>query len=151
MHLYLYPRGIKDRSDLWVSMAQNLFWQWERKSLATGKMETSLVQGSLRPTIWGAYEYIFPEECLAEVLAVFGVFSNNTHKKVIFMRPFFNCRKIPNKVFDEVKKIITDIKVTGTRRGLASCTVRGVALEVIGIKKDERKIWKEAGYEQELL
>jgi hypothetical protein len=150
MHLYLYPRGIFDRVELWKSMMQAHFWQWTRKNLKTGLDEKILVQGALRPTIWGAYEYIFPADCLAEVLAVIGASEQHSWKMPL-MRPFFNVKKIPKEVWEEAKKLNVSVLVNGTKRGLSHTKIEGVATEIIGIKEDHEADWADFGVHQEML
>ncbi|MFA5051317.1 MAG: hypothetical protein WC499_04355 [Patescibacteria group bacterium] len=152
MHLNFFLRGIESQVNIWKMLAQSQFWQWKRKKLKTGKDEITLVQGALRPSILGSYEYVFPEECLPEVLAVLG-FSEEYAKdfRLKLIRPIFNSIKIKKKVWREAEKKQTMIIIDGTTRGLANCVVGGVHLIPIGIKKDKRGIWKEIGYEQEML
>ena len=61
MHLYFFLRGNYPCVETFKTLAQGQFWQWKRINLATNKEETILVQGALRPTVFGAYEYVFPE------------------------------------------------------------------------------------------
>lgn len=159
MHIYLYPRGIFDRVELWKTLMQSHMWQWTRKALKddpakklkAGEDFVTLVQGSLRPTIWGAYEYIIPEDCLAEALAVMGIIDEQKSWKLPIMRKFFNCKAIPKHIWDEAKKIQTGWIVKTTKRGLTHCKIQGVGVEIVGIKEDHKAEWEVFNVEQEML
>ena len=168
MHLFFYVRGIKHQVDLWVTLAQGLFWKWKRTNLKTGKEEESLVQGALRPSILGAWEYIFPEECLAEAIAVLGVVSNSIDKntvgatptvknkmKLSMIRKLFSAKKVPEYILEESLKIPTSITIKNSWRGVSNLHIPGIAIHIIGYKKDRRQTVPEKngewGYEQEML
>jgi len=151
MHLYFFLRGIYNRVEMFKTYAQCQYWQWKRINLKTKKEQVDLVQGALRPTIWGAYEYIFPEECLSEVLSVFGITEDLITAQTKLLRMFFPCKPIPKTNIEEAKKIASTIKITGYTRGLGDCKVAGVHVIPIGIKKDNRQKWKLSGFEQEML
>ena len=159
MHLYFYLRGIKQQVDLWVTLAQGQFWRWDRKNLKTKKIDSILVQGALRPSVFGAWEYIFPEECLAEVIAAFGVADNSlgttpTRKnkaKIAMLRKPFGAKKIAKAIYEEAKKIPKSLIIKDYWRGLSSVAVPGVAIHIIGYKKDARRKMEQWGYEQEML
>lgn len=150
MHFFFFVRGIYDRVELFKTLAQGQFWKWERTNLKTGKKETTLVQGSLRPSIFGAYEYVFPQESLTEVIACFKLLKESQKYFGNYpVRKIFNCKKIPEKIFKEAEKIPHTILVNGTQRGLSNLQVDGVHIIPIGIKDDKRTdIY---GYEQEAL
>ena len=127
-------------------------------NLETGKEEIHLVQGALRPSILGAYEYVFPEDCLPEVLSIFGITKNESYgfKKIglkarhFGLRKLFGAKKIPKKYLEEAKKINPEVFISNSHRGLGHCIIPGVAIHVIGIKKD--RIGEHvSGYYQELL
>ena len=159
MHVYFYIRGIKQQTDMWITLAQGQFWKWERKNLKTKKIVESVVQGALRPSILGAWEYIFPEECLAEVLTYLGVADSGigaipsvkNKAKIVLLRKLFQCKKIPKEIYEEAKKIQDSIVVRGYWRALSCIKIPGVAVHVIGYKKDARQEVKKWGYEQEML
>jgi len=156
MHLYFFLRGITHQLEMTKIFLQSQYFKWVRINLKTGKEEIKLVQGSLRPTIFGAYEYVFPEEALADVLSMIGIvdatdYFQSKELRLKFLRPIFNCKKIPDKIFKEAAKIPNSMTLDGSWRGLSNCIVGGVAYHVIGIKKDARRVWEEAGYEQEML
>lgn len=152
MHFFFFVRGNFAQVELFKTFAQSQFWKFRRINLKTGKEETKLVQGGLRPTIWGAYEYVFPEEALSEVLAVFGIQEEhcNTFRNKS-LRMFFPVEKIPKKNLKEALQISSVISINGHERGLGSLIVDGVHVIPIGIKRDLRAKWKDTGYEQELL
>ena len=159
MHLYFYIRGIKQQTDIWVTLAQGQFWVWKRKNLKTRKIVHTLVQGALRPSIFGAWEYVFPEECLAEVLQHFGIADSGacmtaTYRnkaKLIMLRKLFQVKKIPKEIFEEANKIPQSVTIKGHWRGICGLRVPGVTIHAIGTKKDMRKKVKRFGYEQEML
>lgn len=150
MHFIFYIRGIQNQVELWKTLAQNIFWKWRRTNLKTKKEEITLVQGALRPSLFGAYEYIIPEEALAEWLAVIGVFKNTGSGKDTFMnkvkmgfiRKIFGAKKIPKKIFEEAKKISPSVVIGNSERGLSNLTnevIKGVSVYPVGIKKDVKK------------
>jgi len=149
MHLFLFVRGIYHQVKIWETLAQSQFWRWTRTNLTTGKEETTLVQGALRPSVLGCYEYIFPEECLSEVLAVMGIKEDYQSQafRLKAMRLMFRARKIPKKNMKEALTIPTTIMINNSMRGLASLQVDGVGVYAIGIKKDVRG--EMYGYNQE--
>lgn len=153
MHLYFFVRGIKSQVDLWLSLAQGHFWKWTRRNLKTNKDEVILVQGALRPSVLGSWEYIIPEDCLAEALAVLsnGDWDNPKSLKLATLRKIIGLKPIPKKIREESKKINPSVVMDNIKRGLSHNHVEGVAVHIIGIKYDDRKECKEWGYEQEML
>jgi hypothetical protein len=142
MHLYFLTRGIKQQRDLFVNFMTTQMFPWVRKNIKTGKDETILVQGSLRPVeLW---EYVFPEEQLEEVLGAMGIktdtptgYDTKINKtKLAVLRKMLGAEKIPIKPFKPTNRYIE---------------TRGVSIHPIGIKKDKREAVKEWGYEQEML
>ena len=138
-------------------MAQGLFWKWERTNLLTGKEEQLALQGALRPSILGAWEYIFPEEALPDVLAVFGIHKDLTGGmtldkklgnlpnkfKLAAMRPLFAAKKIPKWAFEEAEKIDLSVVFNKGYRALSHLgheVIPGIAIHPIGIKKDVRGV-----------
>jgi len=157
MHLFFFIRGINNQVELFKTIAQNHFWKWRRTNILKNKEEIILIQGGLRPSVFGAYEYIFPKEALPEVLAIFGITSNESYgfKKITLkarhyiMRKVFNCKPIPKKILDQVKNIPESIVLDNSERGLSHNKIIGVAVHVIGIKEDVFGQIK--GYMQEFL
>jgi len=148
MHLIFFIRGINNQIEILKTMMQGYYWKWKRINLDTGKEEEILVQGALRPSVLGAWEYIFPEECLAEVCCVFGIKSCENYNaghlfkqkaQLAILRKIFGAKKIPQEIFDEAEKIPQSIIIAGTWRGLSHCIIPGTAVHCIGIKPDDRR------------
>ena len=146
MHFYFYLRGISHQVELFKILVQGYFFKWKRKNLSTGETEFTLVQGALRESVLGAYEYIFPEDALADMLCTFALTDEkmigNTYTfknaaKLTFLRRIFGAYKIPKKAFEEAKKIPASILLNDSWRGLSNLSlVHGVAVHPIGLKKD---------------
>jgi hypothetical protein len=158
MHLYLFVRGKFEQVEVWKSHAQSTYWKLRRINSKAGKMETILVQGALRPSVLGAYEYIFPKESLAEVCSFFGItykmrdggFMNIPGNTRHFcLRQIFGCRKIPDKIIKKAQTIPNSFSTEEFERGGSNCIIPGVAVHVIGIKDD--KMGDMDGYHYELL
>jgi hypothetical protein len=157
MHLYFYARGKFSQVEEWKALAQGAFWKWRRIEKETGKETTILIQGALRPSVLGAYEYIFPKEALAEVLSFFGITKNelygfkglSLYGRHYVLRTIFGCKRISKKILEEAKKIPPTFTTEEFERGGSNCVVPGVAIHVIGIKKDE--IREIGNYIQEAL
>jgi hypothetical protein len=138
-------RGISHQVEVWKTLAQSHFWRWKRLNLETGEDEEILVQGALRPSLFGSYEYIFPEECLSEVLAVFGItkedyiFKSFSRKiSRVAIRKALGCKPIPLKNFKEAEKMPESLLISNSMRGLSHNKIPGVAIHAIGIKTDKR-------------
>jgi len=146
MHLFLYARGVFSQVELWKCHAQVAYWKFRRMNKETGKEETILVQGALRPSVLGAYEYIFPEESLAEVCSFFGIVNNEQYGfrrlglnlRHIAMRKIFGCKKIPKKILNKAKEMPSTFTTKEFERGGSNCIVPGVAVHVIGVRKDKK-------------
>jgi len=157
MHLYLFARGKFEQVELWKAHAQAAYWKFRRINNKTGKEEIILVQGALRPTVLGAYEYVFPKEALAEVCNYFGIFENEKYgfgkiglyTRHFALRKIFGSKRIPRKILKEAKEILPTFSTEEFERGCSDCKIPGVAIHVIGIKNDV--IGEMAGYTQEML
>lgn len=161
MHLYIFVRGKFEQVELWKSHAQAAYWKLRRINNKTGKEEMILVQGALRPSVLGAYEYIFPKEALAEVCSFFGIFHNvrdvnsfglagfPAFLRHLALRKIFGCRKIPKKILEKAKTIPASFSTQEFERAGSNCIIPGVAVHCIGIKNDN--IGEMAGYTYELL
>lgn len=157
MHLYFYLRGKLELVELWKAHAQTSYWKFRRKNNKTGKIETILVQGALRPSILGAWEFVFPKEALVEVCSFFGIKKNTQYgfgklgleTRHFGLRKIFGAKKIPEKVLRAAEKIPETFSTEEFERAGANCIIPGVPMHVIGIKED--KIGKMKGYTQELL
>ena len=148
MHLYLYVRGKFEQVELWKVHAQTAYWKFRRVNNKTGKEEIPLLQGALRPSVLGAYEYIFPKEALVEVLAFFGITTNESygfgtiglHTRHFAMRRIFGCKKIPISILKQAKEKESTFSVNEFERGCSNCIIPGIALHCIGIKDDKEGI-----------
>lgn len=145
MHLYLFVRGKFEQVELWKSHVQAAYWKWRRINQNTNKEEITLVQGALRPTVFGAYEYIFPKEALAEVLACLGADDHNgewhfgklgTEARHFSLRKIFGCKKIPKKILKEMKNIPDSYATDEWERAVTNSKIPGVCVHLIGIKED---------------
>jgi len=157
MHLYLYARGKFEQVEVWKCHAQCAYWKWRRINQTTGKEETTIVQGSLRPSVLGAYEYVFPKEALAEVCSFFGIVSNESygfgtiglHTRHFALRKIFGCDKIPDDILAKAKNIPPSFTTNEFERGVTNCIIPGIGLHVIGIKEDDERVI--GNYMQEAL
>jgi hypothetical protein len=148
MHLYLFARGKFEQVELWKCHAQCAYWKFRRIDQKTGKEVMKLVQGSLRPSVLGAYEYVFPKEALAEVCSFFGITRNESYGfgrlglslRHFALRKIFGCKKIPKKILEKAEKMPNTFTTAEFERGGANAIIPGVALHVIGIKDDEMGI-----------
>ena len=144
MHLYFYIRGKFEQIELWKAHAQCAYWKLRRKHTKTGKDNTMLVQGGLRPSVLGAYEYIFPKESLAEVLSFLGIEGNTSYgfgkiglnTRHFSLRKIFGCKKIPKDILKKAKETPPTFSTAEFERGCSNCRFGGVAIHVIGIKDD---------------
>lgn len=162
MHLYLFVRGKFEQVEHWKSHAQAAYWKWRRTK--DGKEEISLVQGALRPSVFGAYEYIFPKEALAEVCSFFGIFPPKTKNakyssfspkafdflRMATIRKMFACKKIPDSILKKADKIPPTFSTEEFERGVGNCVIPGVAVHAIGIKEDEFKVFPSGHYQEAL-
>ena len=144
MHIYIYARGIFSQVELWKCHAQVAYWKRRRINVKTGKEEIGIVQGALRPSVLGAYEYIFPKEALAEVCNFFGIFKNESYgfgamglnMRQTALRKIFGAKKIPEDILKKAKEIPATFTTDQFERGGNNCIVPGVSVHVIGIKED---------------
>lgn len=175
MHILFATRGIKHACDLWEGFMQSQAYPFKRKQIilerdkngnvipdpkndnrpkvkmikdkktgkmvADGVMKTETIQGALRPI--RLYEYVFPEESYDDVMANLGLEDNAEFTEPQLKLLAKGLRTITgHKKPPKVKK---GMPITRLMR------VPGVAVSVIGVKKDKRKIWPEEGVEQEML
>lgn len=155
MHLYIVPRGIQNQLDLWKAMVQSQFFKFRRKNLDTGEDEIVGVQGALRPSILGTYEYVFPKEALTEVISMLHIDpKNHNHPKMKMLRLMMGLKKIPQKVIEEAQKKPKQVLIDNMERLLNWCVVGGVDVHIIGIKEDKIQDYdfgKEGRFHQEGL
>lgn len=157
MHLYFFIRGKFELVELWKAHAQVAYWKFRRINNKTGKEEIKILQGALRPSVLGAYEYVFPKEALAEVCSFFEIVANEQygfgtiglHTRHFALRKIFGCKKIPKKILKEAKEIPNTFTTEEFERGANDCVIPGVVIHVIGIKED--KVGVMGDYTQELV
>lgn len=159
MHLYFWARGISHQIELWKILMQGHFWRMPIKDTITGVEREILVQGALRTSVLGAWEYVFPEKCLPEVLQILGLrgeddlgVADKTYAKVRLAatRKIFGAEKIPKEAWEELKTLPQDgTLVKGRYRGLSNSIVPGVSIHPIGIKRDETSLFQTT--QQEML
>lgn len=147
MQMYLFVRGKFEQVEMWKSHVQSAYWKWRRFNNVTQKEETILVQGALRPSVLGAYEYVFPKEALTEVCSFLGIRENEVKgygfkKWGLFTRHFslrkiFGCRQIPKDILKKSLDIPPTFTTTEFERGVSNCIIPAVALHIIGIKDDK--------------
>ena len=155
----MFVRGKYEQVRLWEAHAQTSYWKLRRINLKTKKEELMLVQGALRNSVLGAYEFIFPKEALAEVCAFFGICTNPNREwcfgKVGFyarnltLRKIFGCKKIPTEILKKAKELPPSFYTAEFERGSSCCVIPGVAIHPIGIRED--MIGELHGYYYELL
>lgn len=145
MHLYFIPRGIKQQIEIFEKFMQTQMFPWKRKNLETGKEEVTMVQGAYRDC--GMFkEYVFPRECLNEVLEMMGkenlLDSGVSDFKKCFVRKLLGhgVKKIPKKIKEDNKTrlglLIYDDEGKPTFKPYRYIERRGVAIHFIGIKED---------------
>lgn len=156
MHLLLLTRGIQQQRDLWKKFMETHMWWWKRRPLLKdkdgkfipdgiaedgtpkykrGEEVTTKVQGALRPL--ELCSYVFPEECLPEVLAMLNAHKNEPNRPEVktwswFLRKMMKLLpvpKMPKEIADKEKWEITDKYVP----------MEAMAVYPIGIKKDYKQ------------
>lgn len=154
MHLMFFIRGKFEQVELLKAHAQGAYWKWRRMNNETGEEEIILVQGALRQSVFGAYEYIFPKEALTEVCSFFGIVNNdipsfdvNTklkqfkgRTKMKFLEKMFGCKPIPKSILKKAKEMPDSFTAEEFERGNSNCVIPGTAIHVLGIKKDKEMI-----------
>lgn len=142
MHLNFISRGIKQNRDLFVKFLETRMFTWKTKDLKGNEVLQS-VQGALRPVeLW---EYIFPEECLPEVLGMLGIDPSKTEDygslsqkmQLGVLRKMLDCKEIPKNT-----------PVVGNSQFVFH---DGMAFHVLGIKEDVRQKVEKWDREQEML
>lgn len=163
MHLIMMVRGIQQQVDLWKMFMQTQMFAWKRQRLLKdkdgkyikkpdgtyerGPEEQTRVQGALRPI--QLYEYVFPEECLKEVVPMLNMHDIKSVRPEVnnfawILRKMMKLTKLPD--FPEMKgKQQTEI--TGR---YIPCH-NGVAVYPIGIRSDGKQDFPNYGYHQEGL
>lgn len=148
MHLYFMVRGIIQQVELFKMFMQTQMFKWVRKNLKTKKEDVVQVQGALRECGF-VYEYVFPEECLTEVLTMLEIEESGANRWDLGGLRNFVIRKMLGKGTEGNKVLpIPKYKKVLTNKYIEK---RGVAIYPIGIKKDAREEIEEWGYGQEML
>lgn len=140
-------RGIKQQVDLFEMFMQTQMWKWTRKNLKTGQNEIVQVQGALRVIPFG-YEYVFPEECLNEVLTMLNIDENSKRWNLGKFRTMILRMMLGKGTEGNPVEPIPKYEKVPTNKYVE---LRGVAIYPIGIKKDAREEIEEWGFEQEML
>ena len=155
MHFYFGVRGVRHQVEKFEMFMQSQMFVWKRRNLKTNKIEYCNVQGALRHCFGICYEYIFPEESLREVLTMLHIRERHKLSKTQtwLMRKVLgpSIKKVPK--YEDIPNIIYPVDKDGivllsSKRYIE---MNGVAVYPIGIKKDNRNVWEEQGYEQEML
>lgn len=160
MHLDFFVRGKLEQIYLFEAFCQSQMFQFNRINLNTKKTETKALQGALRKSILGAYEWIIPKESFAEALAMLGRVSETdgcftkpeslAHKfKLSIIRKVFGDRKIPKEIYKKASQIQTNMTINKTTRCLGNLVFPGISVHIIGYKED--RLGEIAGFYQELL
>lgn len=146
MHLQFYLRGLPQHVELWKALTQGQFFKWRRILKETNEEEIILVQGGLRDSVLGTYEYIFPKEALATVLAIFGKvdpkdigaeLTIGRGMKLGVLRKLTGTKKIPKRIWEKAKDIPKSIVINDAERGLSyPGGAAKVSVHIIGIKED---------------
>lgn len=129
---------------------QTQMFKWTRLNLKTNELEIVQVQGALRECMGGFYEYVFPEECLFEVLTMLNItpqtgkatgakFDNGISKMRLFA-----LRKLIGHGIKPIPQYIPQ----PTNRFIP---MDGVVIYPIGIKYDLTDTKEDWGYRQEML
>lgn len=146
MHLQIIVRGVINQVRLWESIMQGHYFKWRRINLKTKKEEIVLVQGGLRPSVLGTYEYIFPKEALPDVLNILGLTDKNrisakpsfkNKARLAFLRKICGVKKIPESAFKKAKELPDSIYFEDSERGLSHTRIPSISIHPIGIKEDD--------------
>lgn len=145
MHVQVMVRGIRPLVEMWLNAADNEFFKWERTNQKTKKTTYTLLKSGIRPSVLGTWEIIIPETALPTLLSMMMLDRKNIGAHPTFMnkirlatlRKMCGVKKIPKKIWEEAKKIMPSIIITKSERGLSSLYVPGVAVHLIGYKKDK--------------
>lgn len=147
MHVYFFLRGIKHEMELTEKFLQTQMFPFKRKRLSTGKHEVAMAQGALREI--KLYEYVFPEESLDEVCTMLKLGSPDEKGEVKVGKPEASLRPMIYGIRKMLgAKALKKHKSVPTTKYIHR---NGVALTMIGVKKDKRAEVKDWDYEQELL
>lgn len=126
-------RGVQHQVDLWHTLIQGQFYKQEIE--VDGKKINRIVAGALRPIqLW---EYVFPEECLNQVLFKLG---KNKDSENYWGKGYAKYAVAPLRMALGARPLPKDPKLYQTPTELLGVmpNIKGVAVEIIGIKDDAR-------------
>ena len=140
MHVVLMTRGIQRQVKEFEHVMNAQRFPWKRTNIKTGLEESYTVQGALRPIQF--WEYVFPEECLTDILGGLGIkgpIQRKELKAIAWMlRKTLNLEQIPT-----IDGTVTGYRPNGTVNGqpmqslpVHDLYIPGVAVYPVGIKKD---------------
>ncbi len=136
MHLYFWMRGINQNVEICKMFLQTQIYPFYRKNMITGEVPVGLVvQGSLRPSLFGLWEYVFPEESLAEVLTLLHVPETGEPAGYGTWANKFRMRMMRMGIGNGIKKIPKYQKVSTNKLIFQD----GVAFHLLGVKYEPKK------------
>lgn len=154
MHLYFYVRGINANVEENKKFLEHQYFKL-RYTDPDGNERTQAVQGMLRQSVLGVWEYVFPKEALPEVLGFMGYtpgkigvsYTGLKRKKfearLAVLRGILGAKKIPKDVKNKVQEFKQPVPVAGYERVLPVMPKEGVSYHIIGIKEDRIKTGKD--------
>lgn len=159
MHCIFFLRGTETQIQKLKTYLSGQWWKFPVTNIKTGKTQFILVQGALRPSVFGSYEYIIPEGGLPEFLAMLGIEEDSvgtvktkTNKaRMVLLRTMFGAEKPSKAIYAESKKVKTCVYYTDRARGFAPFKMEGVSIHFIGIKRDDFRDFPENNCHQEAL
>lgn len=144
--IVLMARGINQSFELWQKFMETKMFLWKRLNLKTNQEEATMVQGALRPI--QLFEYVVPNECIPEALAMMGLHKNEKMRPEInnyawILRKLMGLKKIevPEEIAKKEGWQVTDKYVP----------MAGMAVYPIGVKEDVVQEYPSYGYKQEGL
>ena len=155
MHFVILTRGAPEQVDIWKKFVETQMFNWKRQPLlkdAQGKFipdgedengapkykrgpeQVTRVQGALRPIEF--YEYVFPQECLPEVLAMMNLHKGDNLRPEV-AAPAWIARKIMKlKPVPKFPELYDKTTQELTSRFIPTTTV---ATYPIGVRSDFKK------------
>lgn len=142
-------RGLKKELDIFLMFMQCQMFPWKRTNLKTKKEGYTLIQGALREFGF-LYEYVFPKECLQEVLTMLNAKDGDTNNLGEFRSWIirkvlgYHGKKVKIKPIPDYEPIKPAVINSPIQKGVVVATHRhipmhGVAVYLIGIKEDVEK------------
>ena len=154
MHLYFIPRGIRQEMELFEAFMQTQMFPWPRTDLNTGVEFVTMTQGGYRDCGF-CKEFIFPKECLKEVLDMLGIQPDKIDYGLSKLKKFVLRKMLGHGVEEIPKEFITPKWQTGIfqfqNNGTKVMTMPyryikhdGITLHIIGIKEDRMGLFDDA-------